>query len=188
VLDLIRNGDVGDLPDPSQILTYLDLFTIVVLQSAPTVGRTIIAHAHPQRLIFRNGDFWDTRAALTNPNVIQMFNVVDIATNNPAVVHGPFIQFDPDSPHYHWRLPIDAQIILAMVISRFNDTVDDWEELQLIEQIHTQRATWLTAARGRGRGRGNHGLGRGRREAKPRPKNPNVKKTVGSGVSMTNLI
>ena len=195
MLDSIRNGDVEDLPDSSQILTYLDLFTVVALQSAPTA---ISSQALPQRFIFRNGDFVSTSAALTNPNVIQMFNVVNIAINNPPAVTGPLIQFEPNSPRYHWQLPIDPQIILAMIISRFNDTVQDWEEILLIEQIHIQLLTRanLLAARGRGgrggrigRGRGgdgdggNRGRGRGRggrgrglgngdggREAKSRPK------------------
>ncbi len=186
MLDLIREGDVENLPDPSQILTYLDLFTVVALQSAPTVGRAIAAYAKPQRLIFRDGDFWNTRAALTNPNVIQMFNVVEIGNNNPPLVHGPFIQFYPDSPQYHWQLPIAAEIVLAMVISRSPNTIDDWEELQLIEQIHSKlliRATSLTVARGRGRGGRRDGDGRRRRRRrgeadyrKSRPKEPQRKK------------
>ena len=182
------------MPDPSQILTHLDLFTVVALQSAPTVGRVIGAYAEPQRLIFRDGTFYATRAALTNPNVIQMFNVVEIGTNNPPPVRGPFIRFDPDSPHYYWQLPIDPEIILAMVICRFYDTIDEWEELQLIQQIHTRlliRDTWLAEARrgrgrgggrgddnrgrgGRGRGRGAHG--RGGREAISRLKEPQRKR------------
>ena len=183
MLDLIRSGDVEDLPDPSRILTHLDLFTVVALQSAPIVGRAIGAYAKPQRFIFRDGNFVATRTALTNPNVIQMFDVVEIGTNNPSLVRGPLIRFDPDSPHYYWQLPIDAEVILAMFICRFYDTIDKWEELQLIQQIHTRlliRDTSLTEARrgcgcGRGRNRG-RGRGRGRREAISRPKEPQRKK------------
>jgi len=161
VLDLLRSGDVEDLPDASQILPYLDLFTVVALQSAPTVGMVVSAYAEPRRFIFRNGDFQATRAALTNPNVIQLFEVV----NNPPLVHGPFIGFDPNSPKYYWRLPIDAEIILAMVICRFYDTMREWEELQLIQQIHTQlliRNNFIEIGRGRGDGNGDRGDGRGR--------------------------
>ena len=99
-----------------------------------------------------------------------------------------------------------------MAICRFYDTINEWEELQLIQQIYTQlliRNNFLTQAHrgrghGRGRGRGNvngngargdgrgrgrgasGNRGRGRRQAISRPKDPNTKRTVGSGVLMTN--
>ncbi len=162
---LLRASDVVDLPDPSQILTYLDLFSLVPLQTQ-TSGRAFATYVHPQCYVFNTDDneLYETNLPLSNRDVVAMFSPCHVAEANPPLTRGPTINISRRHPQYYWQLPVDAEIMLAVVIGRTFETMEECEELILIEQIHyrlAQRASEIAIGRGRGRGRAGRGAGRG---------------------------
>lgn len=153
MFDLLRARDLADLPDRSDILTYLDLYTLVALQFEPLAEQVLATYARPQRFIFEVDEFYETRAPLTDPNVVQIFSPVNIADRYPVPKRGPMIYLSHPDPRLYWQLPLNTEILLAMVINRLSETIDDYEELRLVERIHMHL---LNRAAGRGRG-GHHG-------------------------------
>lgn len=179
-------GAQVDLPDPSRILPYLDLYTLVILQPAVVAGLVLLTPYFPPLSIFKNGQFRraPTRAVPTNPNVARIFDpIATAASNDPplSLGHIPLSSHDSQFRHQrYWRLPIKTEIILAMLINRFvsNRLWCELEELHLVESIYARlllrNANLRIAARlrvsrggrgGRGRGRGNGGRGAGGRGA-----------------------
>jgi len=176
-------GAQVDLPDPSRILPYLDLYTLVILQPAVVAGLVLLTPYFPPLSIFKNGQFRraPTRAVPTNPNVARIFDPIATAANDhPPLSPGyiPLSSHDSQFRHQrYWRLPIKTEIILAMLINRFvsNRLWCELEELHLVESIYARLLLRIAArlrvsrggrgGRGRGRGRGNGGRGAGGRGA-----------------------
>jgi len=110
---------------------------------------------------------------------------VHIAERDDDPADGPTLRLLSPNPGLYWQLPIETEIVLAMIIVRRFNTADVCDEIDLIEEIRTslqRRATAVRRSRrgghagagggggaasgtggcGRGRGRGARAGGRGR--------------------------
>ena len=93
MFQLLRDAATGtqvNLPDPSHILPYLDLYTLVVLNPTPVTGLAIITSHLPPLSIFKNGQFQPakTRASQKNWNIAWTFEPITTAANNPLISLG----------------------------------------------------------------------------------------------------
>ena len=68
-------------------------------------------------------------------------------------LHVPLSSEQPEFYHqWYWRLPINTEIILAMLINQSTNHAVDWEEIDLIQMIYEclllRRVVHLEASRG----------------------------------------
>ena len=97
---LLRTRDVADLPDPSQILDYLDLYVVVPLQSEALRRRVIGTLAQPQPFIFDSEDnvFRDGTGDPTNPNLVHIFMPFYVAERDDNPTPGPVLDLLSPNP------------------------------------------------------------------------------------------
>ncbi|KAM6501410.1 hypothetical protein JOM56_004424 [Amanita muscaria] len=126
VFDLLRLAMAGDevaLPDPTPILPYLGLFTIVSLRPDDLLGCTITTTHLPELSHLQDNRFSPAPHG-TSPadqNVAQIFDVLDIAAGSPPMSLGD-IPLSPEHPQFqrqrYWRLPVTIEVVLAVLIER----------------------------------------------------------------------
>jgi len=122
VFRLLRNAATGaqvNLPrDPTLVLPYLNLFSLAILNPTGVTGLRIPTLYLPRVYSLQNGEFRPARTR--NATSALIFDVV-AAGNNTTVSHG-LIPLSPEQDGFntqrYWRLPIDTEIILAILIER----------------------------------------------------------------------
>ncbi|KIM79552.1 hypothetical protein PILCRDRAFT_823471 [Piloderma croceum F 1598] len=142
VFDLLVDANEGrnvDLPDPTAILPYLGLFTLVVLTPEDLKGHEIATTHLPDLSIFDNRHFTlDPNASPTAPNVARIFDVMDIIRFNPPkkTGHIPLSSQDPEfRQQRYWRLPTKIGVVLATFIERIGFVNYGSEEISLAQTI-----------------------------------------------------
>jgi hypothetical protein len=110
VFHLLREGDVADLPDPSQILDYLDLYVVVPLRSEPLQRRIILTGAQPRPFFFDSEDniFREATGDPTNPNVVHIFQPFFVAERDDDPTHGPGLRLLSPDPRLYWQLDVST--------------------------------------------------------------------------------
>jgi hypothetical protein len=111
VFDLLldaRGGCSVDLPDPTAVLPYLGLFTLVILTPEKVKGHEIATTHLPNLSILSNGNFIAVPdASPTAPNVARIFDVLATIRANPPKQRG-HIPLSPQDPEFrqqrYWRL------------------------------------------------------------------------------------
>lgn len=87
-----------DLPDPTAVLPYLGLFTLVILTPEKVKGHEIATTHLPNLSILSNGNFIPAPdASPTAPNVAHIFDVFATIHDNPPKQRGhiPLSSQDP---------------------------------------------------------------------------------------------
>ncbi|KAM6502735.1 hypothetical protein JOM56_002712 [Amanita muscaria] len=129
VFDLLRRaaeGHVVNLPiDPTAILPYVPLFVIVILKPEQLGGRCISTlHLPPLSILEGNRFVLAPNGTLpTDQNVARIFDVLGIAAAKPPKSAGwiPLSLVDAEfNQQRYWRLPVNAEAILAMLFSRIS--------------------------------------------------------------------
>jgi hypothetical protein len=95
-----RGGCSVDLPDPTTVLPYLGLFTLVILTLENVKGHEIATTHLPNLSILFNGNFID--ASPTTPNVACIFDVLAIIHANLSKQRG-CIPLSPQDPEFQQR-------------------------------------------------------------------------------------
>jgi hypothetical protein len=119
LFQLLRNhaatGVKVNLPDPTPVLPYLDLFALVILNPTGVTGLRIPTLYLPGLFSLQNNQFRPTR---TRAGSALIFDVI-AAAGNTTVSHG-LIPLSPEQPEFsaqrYWRLPINTEIILAALL------------------------------------------------------------------------
>jgi len=113
MFQLLRDARAGtqvDLPDPSDILPYLDLYTLVVLDLERVARQLSLLFTYHH---FPSGQF---RPATTS--TARIFDPIAAAAKN----HWAAIPSSSGYPEFnhqrYWRLPINTEMILVMLIER----------------------------------------------------------------------
>ena len=159
------------IPDPSNILPYIGLNTIVPLQPDQLVDLSISTCHFPGLSILRDGQWIPARlrTSPTAPNVARIFDALALpatgATRNPGI-----IPLHASQPEYtqtrYWRLPKTTLggILSAVMLRAINRTHEGCEELRLAKALYSllslQETGVGTSASGSGRpgGGGTGGL------------------------------
>ncbi|KAF5386270.1 hypothetical protein D9615_002208 [Tricholomella constricta] len=122
-LECAMTGDVVPLPDPTPILPYLGLFSLVVLSPEVVVGRHLSTQHLPELSILRRGRFHPAPDG-THPadeHVARIFDVMAVASANPPLSPGtiPLSATDPDfQQHRYWRVPVNLGAIFTALAVR----------------------------------------------------------------------
>ena len=134
---LLLTRDIDELPDPLQILDYLDLYVVVPLYANALHNRAIATLAQPQPFIFDSEDniFCDGTEDPTNPNLVHIFQPSVNAERDDVPTFDRLLNLLSPDPRLYWQLSTDTEIVLAMVILQIFDTHDVCDEIGLIEQI-----------------------------------------------------
>lgn len=109
-------NDLPQVPDPTPTFPYINLFSLVVLNPTSVVGLCIPTLYLPRVYSIQNGLFRPARTR--SPTSALIFDVAAIG-NDTTVSYG-LIPLSPEQPEFntqqYWRLPIDPEIVLAMLI------------------------------------------------------------------------
>jgi hypothetical protein len=187
------------IPDPSNILPYIGLNTIVPLQPDQLVDLSISTCHFPGLSILRDGQWIPARlqTSPTTPNVARIFDALALpamgATRNPGII--PLHASQPEySQTRYWRLPKTTLggILSAVMLRAINRTHEGCEELGLAKALYSllslQETGVGTSASGSG-GPGGGGTGgpdgnaSGGRSAGPSKGRPSTRKRGAEGES-----
>ena len=133
-------GDDVALPDPTNILPYLGLFTIVALRPDDLVGCSITT-PHLPGLSHQQDNRFLPAPPGTSPadeNVARIFDVLAVAAGNPPISYGA-IPLSPEHPQFqqqrYWRLPVKTEAVLAVLIDRTIGGTYESPEIQNAQNI-----------------------------------------------------
>jgi hypothetical protein len=164
-LRLAKEGhDVVQLPDPTPILPYLGLFTIVALKSQ----NFCIATLHlPPLFILENNHFVIAPDG-TSPmdeNVARIFDAAVITADSQN--SAGWIPLSPEDTEFneqrYWRLPVKFEAILAALFSRIaNSPFGGCEEVRMAQTIFCMLRLQGLQLQDIGGGGPGHGGGSGR--------------------------
>ena len=128
-----------DLPDPTAVLPYLGLFTLVILTPEKVKGHEIATTHLPNLSILSNGNFIPAPdASPTAPNVAHIFDVFATIHDNPPKQRGhiPLSSQDPKfRQQRYWRLTTTIGPVLAMLNEQIGFNNYGCEEIELTQSI-----------------------------------------------------
>jgi len=164
VLDGLTTSNLQGLPDPSAILPFIGLYSVIHLKSTRLQRLTHCTPFFPPLSVLHNGQ-WEnapTGTASTAPNVARIFD--PLAVNSSAQHPSPSLMpLHPDHPDYshkrYWRLPkTTLSGILSAVVWRvtalpFNDD-DESGLVGILHALLVFRAFDIRAGLGGDAGRG----------------------------------
>ena len=202
MFQLLRNAATGasvNLPDPTAVLPYLNLFSLVILNPASVAGLFIPTAYLPGLSSLQNDRFRPTR---TRANSVRIFDVM--ATASHATVSHGIIPLSSEQPEFdvqrYWRLPINTEIILAILCDRISglplQIIQSSVELQLTRRISALlllHGDGGDGGRGRGRGRGGGNdngnvAGTSKTREKGEPENKRLRMAVKEDLNLAFLI
>jgi len=143
VINELTTSNPQGLPDPSSILPYIGLYTIVHLKATQLRNVDFMAGYFPPPSVLRNGRWEDarTRSTSTGPNVARIFD--SLAVNDSGQRPSPgLIPLHPDHPHYspkqYWHLPKTSLggILSAVVLRAMNSPSTADDELEMVRALH----------------------------------------------------
>lgn len=145
VLYELTTSNPQGLPDPSAILPYIGLYTIVHLKATELQDFTHCTPFFPPLSILHNGQWGNesTRTPSIAPNVARIFDSLAVNASGQRPSPG-VIPLHPDHPHYpqkqYWRLPkttLGGILSAVMWHVRANlFTADRSDELRMVELLH----------------------------------------------------
>ena len=135
------SGEDVALPDPTTILPFLGLFTLVVLKPGPLVGCDICTKHLPVLSILQDNKF--VRApdgtSPADENVARIFDVLEVARENPQISLG-LIPLSPEAAEFHqqryWQLTLKPEVVLAALISRIAGGIFEADEIGMAQAIY----------------------------------------------------
>jgi hypothetical protein len=129
------------LPDPTSVLPYLGLYTIVTLRT-DAASETRIATTHFPRLsILRGSTFIKAppRTFATSEKAARIFDAS--AINNTTPINDGNVPLSPQDPRFkeqrYWRIPVAPEAILSAFIERLNLDNSNCEDVNLGRYIRS---------------------------------------------------
>src|SRR5262245_11046753 len=116
-------GNNVDLPNPTSILPYLGLFTIVILKPSQVAGCVINTSHLPTLSILRNDRFEPAPIGTspTDPKAARIFDSLALAGTTPTMSLGKML-LSPQHPEFserrYWRLPLQIEAVLSGLMDR----------------------------------------------------------------------
>jgi hypothetical protein len=134
-------GEEVALPDPTTILPFLGLFSIVVLKPKQLVRCDICTKHLPVLSILQDNKF--VRApdgtSPADENVARIFDVLEVARDNPQISLG-LIPLSPESAEFpqqrYWQLTLKPEVVLAALIPRIADGTFEVDEIGVAQAIY----------------------------------------------------
>ncbi|KIM86748.1 hypothetical protein PILCRDRAFT_4640 [Piloderma croceum F 1598] len=181
VFDLLedwQNGHQVELPDPTAILPYLGLFSLVVLTPEVLENHLLVTSHLPNLSVLENNRFIfaPDNISPTAPNVAQIYDVLAVINTNPPKRFGqiPLSPQDPEFQHRrYWRLPKMIGAILTVLIERVGHGNDGCAEIVAAQTIRNILSLSIQGIRvpkpssGQSSGDGSGGGGGGSGDARP---------------------
>lgn len=105
MFELLRHAKLGEgveLPDPTTILPFLGLFTIVILKPEQLVGCFICTQHLPALSILQDNNFVlaPNGTSPADENAARIFDVLEIVNGDPQISLG-LIPLSPEIPEFH---------------------------------------------------------------------------------------
>jgi hypothetical protein len=128
--------------DPTLILPYLNLYTIIPLKSKELQNLRIPSNHFPKLSILQNGKFVDAPDGVSpnDPNAARIFDALSLESDAPVV--SGFIPLSPGDLGYnerrYWRIPVRLYVILTMLLERVILIPGGCEEVGLAQGIFSK--------------------------------------------------
>lgn len=139
LLELANSGETVLLPDPSSILPYLGLFTLVVLNPAEVCGRRIVTPHQPELSLLQTDRFEaapDDISPMAD-NTARIFDIFALEAKPPLSYNG--VPLSPQGPEFeekrYWLLPVSIGGVLASLIARLEFYEYQCEEIFCAQEI-----------------------------------------------------
>lgn len=136
--DALDGTSVG-LPNPTAIIPYIGLFTLVTLDPT-TAARNIMTTPYlPGLSIIHNNEFEEAPAntSATAENVARIFDSLDIEEDTPfnlgVVPLAPGVAAFEEKRY--WRIPVLAGAVFAALMARLMDDSSECEDIVLARRI-----------------------------------------------------
>ena len=133
------NGTPVRIPNPTAIIPYIGLFTLVTLDPTTTVRNVMTTPYLPNLSINYNGTFVvaPPNTSATAGNVARIFEPLGIDGDTPF--NPGILPISPgaeafNEKHY-WRLPISAAAIFAALMARLPNDLSECEDIILAKKI-----------------------------------------------------
>lgn len=138
--DAVRGEDVSEsLPDPTPILPFLWLSTIVILKPESVLRRCIVTDSLPALSILQNNQFtFASNGTLPgDANVARVFDVLEL---NPVPNSYGRIPLSLEDPGFreqrYWRLTLSMEAILAALMAQVGTGVFESQEIRVVQAIY----------------------------------------------------
>ena len=128
-----------DLPDPSLIIPFLGLYSLVILSPGQVTGLQLVTSRLP-KIFKREGRHFTAAPDDTSPNAPDVARIFDVLgrNDNSEYVYGriPLSPSFPDFPERRfWRLPAQLGTVLAMLMACAPLAESECSEVQLARGI-----------------------------------------------------
>ncbi|KIM43652.1 hypothetical protein M413DRAFT_25981 [Hebeloma cylindrosporum] len=126
------------LPDPTSILPYLELFTVVTLRPEDVIGCHLLTPHLPRLSIVKNDEFEFAPKGTSrmDQGVVRIFDAFKLAmADNPPPMSLGIIPLSGETPQCYWRLPVKIEVVLAALVHRVGMRVYKAEELRKTQHI-----------------------------------------------------
>lgn len=145
VISLLFSSPEGhiDLPDPTPILPYLGLYTLVILKPDELRRLQLITPHLPGLSILQGANFVSAPPDTSPdaPNTARIFDVVHAPPNGPDDILGriPLSNIYPSfTEKRYWRIPVQFEVILSMFLQHVSHiTITDSEEIRNAQVIRS---------------------------------------------------
>ena len=173
-------GESVELPDPTAIIPYIGLFTLVSLDPSTTARNVIGALYLPGLPIIRDNCFQDAPAntRATAKDVARIFDSSSIKEDDPfshgVIPLGPAVAGFEEKRY--WRIPVVAGAIFAALMPRLEYDLSGCKDIELANKIVGHLMLKFPGGSGPSgvpsSGRGGVGGSRGGGRGQPKRKNP----------------
>jgi hypothetical protein len=142
LFQLAMAGYAVTLPDPTSILPFLGLFTIVILKPGDLLGCCIPTLHLPALSILQDNHFALAPAGTLpgGENVARIFDVLGMIGLDSIPDSFGAIPLSPEYPEFgqqrYWRLTLPPEAILAALIARVAMSIFEGEEIHLAQEIY----------------------------------------------------
>jgi len=147
LLQLAKAGHTTPLPDPTSILPYLNLFTIVVLRPESLVGCRISTLHLPAISTLVNNQFLPAPdgTSADDENAVRIYDFLELVSRldtRPASMSPGQIPLSPKYSDFgqrrYWRLALPLDAVLAALITQttVGPGTYDSEEIRLVQSIY----------------------------------------------------
>jgi hypothetical protein len=143
LLDAARGRQV-DLPDPTSVLPYIGLYTVVPLRPKELYGLQRLTPLLPGLSIVSGRRFVPAPPGTqpNAPNVARIFDIMSLNTTSTwspdTLGRIPFSPFHGEfEEQYYWRLPMKPGVVLSDLMASVMDLDPHCMEIELTQVIYS---------------------------------------------------
>jgi hypothetical protein len=131
------DGHPVDLPDPTSVLPYIGLYTLVPLEPKKFYGLQRLTPLLPGLSIISGHQFVpappETQAS--GPNVARIFDAMSLTTSE-TLSRIPFSPLHLElEEQYYWRLPVKPEVVFLRLMGHVVSLDSDCKEIVLTQAI-----------------------------------------------------